>query len=412
MPEYNDELKLLLGEIKSTWQSYRQYMDNQKPQLGRVLKMRGELEEKMAGLEERIGALEVGERRPMRGGAVDADGFAINPLAPHKSNGGIVRTKHPEYTEETKAFISYIRGGKAEMSADERKALVEDGSGAILVPEELDNVIYQTLPKLTVMRRIASALGTSRDRVRRRSLGKPSVSWGKLETGAQTLTDSMPGVPTEAYLYVEDLYGLARIGEDELSDVEVDLAQLISANFAEAIASAEDTAFFAGTGHANNQPEGVLNGTVVARVNAAQAGAVTVDDMIALLYAVPAQARANGSFVWSSDTERRVRQLKDANDNYLWQPSVQAGRPATFLGYPAYASEDIPNVPAAGTAADVAVFGDFRMAYQIRDRQTASVQRLNELYAETGEVGFRVRHRVAGGVVRPEALRVLHVPAA
>ena len=179
--------------------------------------------------------------------------------------------KVKNYTEETKAFVNYIRYGKAEMAPDERKSLVENADGEILVPEELDATIYQALPSLTVMRQIATAMGTSRDRIRWRSLGKPTVSWGRLETGAQTLTDSMPGVPGQEWMYVEDLYGLAKIGEDELSDVDVDLAQLISQNFAEAIAEAEDTAFFIGTGHANSMPEGVLDGTTVERVQAAAA---------------------------------------------------------------------------------------------------------------------------------------------
>ncbi len=35
------------------------------------------------------------------------------------------------------------------------------------------------------------------------------------------------------------------------------------------------------------------------------------------------------------------------------------------------------------------------------------MQRLNELYAEEGMVGFKFRKRVGGDVVRPEALRIL-----
>jgi hypothetical protein len=58
------------------------------------------------------------------------------------------------------------------------------------------------------------------------------------------------------------------------------------------------------------------------------------------------------------------------------------------------------------------VIDRYRSGYQIRDRERTSLHRLNELYAEEGLVGFKVRHRVGGAVVWPEALRVLQVPAA
>jgi len=57
----------------------------------------------------------------------------------------------------------------------------------------------------------------------------------------------------------------------------------------------------------------------------------------------------------------------------------------------------------------VAIFGDLRSGYRILDRLGITIQRLTELYAEYGLIGFRVHYRVGGGVIRPNALRVLHV---
>jgi len=39
------------------------------------------------------------------------------------------------------------------------------------------------------------------------------------------------------------------------------------------------------------------------------------------------------------------------------------------------------------------------------------LQRLVELYSESGLIGFKVHFRVGGGVIRPDALRILRVPA-
>ena len=308
------------------------------------------------------------------------------------------------------AFLAYLRRGRAGI-APEQRALVENTAGEILVPEDLETEIYRSLPELTIVRSIAGRRQTTSDRVRRRSLDEVSVGWGKLETGT-TVSDSMPSTPTDDYTYVEDLYGLAKIGEDELDDSDVNLEAFVRDSFSRAIAEAEDTGFTVGTGHSNKQPVGFMTtGGGVTAINAGQVAAIKVDDLMKLIYGVPAQYRRNGQFVMASSTELVVATLKDGNQQYLWQPSVQAGRPNTLRGYAVLNQEDVAAIPASGTAAKVAAFGDFNAGYRVLDRQGMTLQRLNELYAESGLVGFKVRFRVGGDVVRPDALRLLNVPA-
>jgi len=55
-------------------------------------------------------------------------------------------------------------------------------------------------------------------------------------------------------------------------------------------------------------------------------------------------------------------------------------------------------------------FGDFSH-YWIADRQGRSFQRLNELYAANGQVGFRATQRVDGKLILPEAIQVLQCKA-
>src|SRR5690606_9343028 len=217
------------------------------------------------------------------------------------------------------AFFRFMREGKGALSPEEKKALVSDDTGQILIPEELEAEIYRELPQISVMRGLATVRTTNSNRVRRRSLTEVQVGWGKLETGADLVESDL--VPSEDFIYIEDLYGLTKIGEDELMDTDVALESIVVASFSRAVAEAEDNAFIAGTGHANEQPEGILNGDVVSRVTAAQAGAITADDMLALIYEVPAQYRQNGVFIVNSKTELALRLLKDANGQYLWQPS-------------------------------------------------------------------------------------------
>ncbi|MFE2017590.1 phage major capsid protein [Streptomyces sp. NPDC059499] len=309
--------------------------------------------------------------------------------------------------ERRSAFFQALRRGLPRM-APEQRALVENTAGEILVPEDLETEIYRALPGLTVVRAMASQRSLTSNRVRRRSLSEVSVGWGKLETGT-ALTDSMPSTPTEEFTYVEDLYGLAKVGEDELDDSDTNIEAFVRDSFGRAVGEAEDTAFTIGTGHASQQPIGFMTaGGGVATVAAAAAAAISVDDMKKLIYAVPAQYRRNGRFALSSTTELAISLLKDLNGQYVWQQSVQAGRPNTFLGYALENQEDIAAV--AASARSVA-FGDFNSGYRVYDRAGMTVKVLDQLYAEDGMVGWKIRMRVGGDVVRPDALRILAHPA-
>ena len=103
-----------------------------------------------------------------------------------------------------------------------------------------------------------------------------------------------------------------------------------------------------------------------------------------------------------------IRKLKDNNGAYLWQPSVQAGEPDRLLGYPLYTSPYVPQVKAGALAV---AFGDFKN-YWIADRAGRTVQRLNELYATNGQIGYVATERVDGKVILPEAIQLLQMKSA
>lgn len=98
-----------------------------------------------------------------------------------------------------------------------------------------------------------------------------------------------------------------------------------------------------------------------------------------------------------------LRKLKDGNGAYLWQPSVQAGQPDRLLGYPLYTSPYVPVAEANALAYR------FRRLPELLDCRPhgRTVQRLNELYAGNGQVGFLATERVDGKVILPEGIQLL-----
>ena len=221
---------------------------------------------------------------------------------------------------------------------------------------------------------------------------------------------------------------MIKLGEDLLADSDVMLESILRDAFANAMAEAEDGAFVMGEGHSAGEPEGIVaakdatNNPIVPRVETLSPGEITVDDLIELEYKVPAKYKKNAAFIMSSATEKLIRKLKaqgtDSGGSItsnipLWEPSIQAGRPATLLGYPVYNNDFLPApVVTVGDAdKDVIIFGNFKLGYVILDRAGMSVQRLTELYAEQDLVGVKVKKRVGGGIVRPDAMAVLRLVA-
>lgn len=311
--------------------------------------------------------------------------------------------------EETKAahsaaFYKWVRHGEAALVPEERKALVENEVGQILVTPDLEAEIERTLPKITVIRPLATIRRISKDRLKVRSISEVQVGWGKLETAGEITESTMtPGAAT--YQYAEDLYGLTKMGEDELADSDFNLQAILADSFSRAIAEAEDEAFIKGAGHPSLQPEGITTNTTLtgATITVANGGQALIEEYMEMVYTCPTQHRRNGVFIVNSATELALRQLRATTDGgalgmFLWQPSVAEGRPNTFLGYPIYTQGDIAAL--AGAANVIAIFGDVKAGYRIIDREGITLQRLVELYAEAGLVGFKVHKRVGGGVIK------------
>ncbi|RTL42756.1 MAG: phage major capsid protein [Candidatus Melainabacteria bacterium] len=127
---------------------------------------------------------------------------------------------------------------------------------------------------------------------------------------------------------------------------------------------------------------------------------VTYDGILNALYALKAQYQAVAKMMFHRNTVLMLRKLKDGNDNYLWQPSVQAGQPDLILGRPFYMSEFVPATFTAN--AYVGVIGDFSW-YWIQDALETMLTRLDEVYFEQGKVCFISDTWTDGAPVLPEA---------
>lgn len=275
-----------------------------------------------------------------------------------------------------------------------------DADGGYLVPEEFERDIVTGLDEANVIRSLAKVITTQNDRKIPISVGHSVAAW-TAENAAFTESNPTFGQKEiDAY----KLTDLIRISVELLQDSAFPLEQYIANEFARAFGIAEEQAFCVGTG--TGQPTGIFtaNGGTVG-VTAAANNAITADELINLVYALKAPYRRNAKFLMNDATISAIRKLKDGNGVYLWQPSLQAGEPDKLLGYDLYTS---PYAPTMAVGAYTVAFGDFKN-YWIGDRAGRTVQRLNELYATNGQIGYVATERVDGKVILPEGIQLLQM---
>lgn len=278
-----------------------------------------------------------------------------------------------------------------------------DEDGGFLVPLEFEREIVRALDEENVIRRLAKVVTTHHERKIPVALGHSVAQW---TTENSAYTESNPTFG-QKQIDAYKLTDLCRVSVELLKDSTFDIEAYLRQEFARAFGIAEEEAFCVGNG--TTQPTGIFtaNGGTVG-VTAASATAITVDEIISLVHALKAPYRKNAKFLMNDATVALLRKLKDQNGQYLWQPSVQAGTPDRLLGYEIYTS---PYVPVAQAGALTIAFGDFKN-YWIGDRAGRTVQRLNELYATNGQIGYVATERVDGKVILPEAIQLLQMKSA
>mgnify|MGYP003628044838 CR=1 FL=1 len=325
--------------------------------------------------------------------------LATSPAEARVSNRKQTKAERLSSEEYRNAFDKYMRFGANSLVGDEARALQEgtDSEGGYLTETVLERRLIQTLQDQNIMRQLAMVINTTSDRNISVESTVGTATW-TAEEAAYTESDA---AFSQISLGAYKIATIMKVSEELMQDSIFDMDSYVGTNFGRRIAEAEEAAFVAGNG--SSKPTGATVGAS-AGVTAASATAITSNEILDLLYSLKRQYRRGASFLMNDSTIKAIRQLKDSNGQYLWQPSLQNGDPDLLGGRPVFASYDMP----AATSGLVSVlFGDFKMGYMIADRGTTSFQRLNELYSANGQVGFRAYRRVDGKVVLAEAIKKL-----
>lgn len=296
------------------------------------------------------------------------------------------------------AFEEYTRKGKNALSGDFLNALQvgTDSEGGYITPEEYDTMLVEALQDINEFRNYVTVVNTESDRNIPVESTLGSATW-TAEEAAYTESDAAFG---QVVLGAHKLGTIIKVSEELLMDAFFDVGSYLARNFGKRFGLAEEAAFVNGNG--SGKPTGFF-GSASAGVTAAGAAAITADEMIDLYHSLGRPYRKNAVWVMKDSTVKLIRKLKDSDGQYIWQPGLQAGQPDRILARPLITSSA---APAATTGLKSVAFGDLSY-YTVADRAGTVVQRLNELYAANGQVGFRAFKRMDGKLTLAESIKVL-----
>ena len=311
----------------------------------------------------------------------------------------VSRVKPSSTDEYREAFLRWARTGQgdAELRAQN---VGTDTAGGHLVPDVWHNEIIRKMREFTYMRQLATVI---------------SFSGGTLNIPRETSYGTAAGTnEAGAFNETEDVFGnvgltpfkmtrLVKITEELATDETFDLEAYLARTFGEAFADKEEAWFVNGTG--TTEPRGVLLDSTVGKT-ASATNAITFDEIQDLYFSVKPAYRNKATWVMNDATRLYLSKIKTgvASDvRYLWQESLAGGPTPTILGRPVISASNMPTIATGNKAI---AFGDFSY-YYIADKPGIGFQRLNELYAATGLIGYRGFRRTDGALIQAEAVKHL-----
>lgn len=329
----------------------------------------------------------------------------------------MIAASRPAYRS---AFGKLISGAPYGLSAEEQRAVehvraasLTDSAGGYAVPTVLDPSLLITGAQDGVLgnpiRMLANVVQITGDNYNVNSTAGITAAW------AAEAAEASDNAPTIAQTTITPIRAQAfvpfsmEIGAD-WPQMEAEMRRL----FLFARDNLELTGFV--TGNGSNQPLGVVydlytnySGQVV---TSATTDVFARADLTSLIQKVAARYRQVGAFVANELTYDAVRNFTNTGGATIWT-QLDAARPATIVGRPAYSSAAVDGVINATADNYIMLFGDFSSGYTIVDRVGMTVELIPHLFGSnrrpTGQRGLYASWRTGARVVDSGALALLNV---
>lgn len=272
------------------------------------------------------------------------------------------------------------------------------GEGIETVPTPLNEALVNLLEEYGVARRLCRrvAMGALTWTVPK-VIGHASISYPAEESA---ISDAEMNFQQKV-LTAGKMAGLVKISSELVEDSIVNIVDEVTRDLAYGMAQAEDNTLFTGSSLYSGGIEGDSN---VAGNTVVGVSSIALTDLTALVALLPNYAGIRRE--WCFNRSVFYGQIRDilnaAGGNAM--VDIESGQRPSLFGFPVNLVEAIPGASASTSGDLLATFGDIGTSHYFGDRRNLSFRILDQLYANTDQIGVQATQRIAVSPVNPEAL--------
>jgi HK97 family phage major capsid protein len=276
--------------------------------------------------------------------------------------------------------------------------------GQALIPDEMMRAYWEALKWFGPMRTVSTTLNTSTGAPLPIPNADDTSNVGEIiDTGAAVTTTADP-------TFAQTLLGAFKYSSkavivpvELLQDSFINLPTYLGSKLGERIGRIQNTHFTTGAG--TTLPFGLQVQATLGKT-ATATNAITWDEVIDLEHSVDKAYRSKPGvgFMVHDTTAATLRKLKDSQNRYLWEISVQLGQPDRAMGYPVYINNDMDS--ALTTNKRLVLFGDYS-TYYIRDAGGVTILRSDEVRILNHQSVFLAFQRSDGNLLNTAAVKYL-----
>ena len=311
-------------------------------------------------------------------------------------------TDHPEVKSFGDFLVAVRMGNEKRLKSVYKTALAEatGAQGGFGVPVEYGNVLLEKSKEFNALRRAGAMTTVLQGRSKQYpvldietapSAGQTAYAGGVYASWTEeagTITETEPRFRmVEMVVHKLSAYSLA--SSEVRDDFQESLDGILARSFAKAVGSAEEYAFFRGTGV--GQPQGILNGGALIAAARSAASTVALADLAQMISDFPPESFNSGAWFCSPTVLDQIIQL--VSNPLSWEQNMRDNwQQPRLLGYPLYV---VGCLPALNTAGDILLVDP--NYYLIADHASGLNVAFSEHYAFiTDQLAWRITKRVDG----------------
>ena len=262
-----------------------------------------------------------------------------------------------------------------------------------LLPQHLETKLVNAMNAVSVLRPLCTEVTTAGDSALPIVNGHGKAAWVPEGQPVPLARDAFDRIVLDTH----KLAAIVRVTSELLKESAIDIEDYLATTFADRLAVSEEEAFIAGDGV--DKPLGLIHQAKVGCVTE-NAGMVSLQDVLNLIFSVPEKYRRNGTLLMNDNTLLQLYKQCAAQGNNLW-----LGQDDTFFGYRIVRCAAMPDAAPGSTPI---LFGDFKQVY-INNNGKRSIKRLEQLFIANDHIGFLLSERVGIKLGVPDAVKGLQV---